>query len=224
MGMHHFLVGLLSLLLVGSAHGQWRLDLSGGAFLAASTVTLTDRKLPSGVFGGVAGDQAKADFGPGGAYALGVGWTASDHVEAVAHFQHALSRTVDDATLEFGPDFKRPLDTTDSELDVFSVTGGARFHLLPPGQAFRPWIVTEVGWYHANGGVEEISCGGRCAGGLTGARDDRTGDGFGFNAGAGFDVALTDALSVGLESRYHYALILGDFGFITTMATVGVHF
>ena len=223
MGMHHLVVGLLSLLLVRSADAQWRLDLSGGAFLAASTVTLTDRKLPSGVCCGVAGDQAEADFGAGGAYALGVGWTASDHVDAVAHFQHALSRTVDDAELEFG-DFRTPLNTTDSELDVFSVTGGARFHVLPPGQAFRPWIVTEVGWYHANGGVEEISCGGRCAGGLTGARDDRTGDGFGFNAGGGFDVALTDALSVGLETRYHYALILGDFGFITTMATVGVHF
>ena len=222
MRTHHLLAGLLSLLVVRSADAQWRLDVSGGAFLAASTVTLTDRKLPPGVCCGVAGDQAEADFGAGGAYALGVGWAVSDHVEAVGHFQHALSRTVDHAKLELG-DFDSPFESTDSELDVFSVTAGGRFHLLPPGQVYRPWIVTEVGWYHANGGVEETSCGrGGC--GFTGAHDDRTGDGIGFNAGGGFDVGLSDALSVGMDVRYHRAFVLGDFGFITAMATLGVHF
>ena len=106
---------------------------------------------------------------------------------------------------------------------MFSLTAGGRFHLLPPGQRFRPWIVTEFGWYHANSKAHESFCG-RSSCGPPYTTDEAAGDGVGVDGGAGFDVVVTDALSLGLETRYHRAFVLGNFGFLTTMATFGIHF
>jgi hypothetical protein len=111
----------------------------------------------------------------------------------------------------------------DSELDVFSLTAGGRFHLTPPARRVRPWVVGELGWYHATASVDEPFCG-RTTGGAPLTYYDGSGDGVGLNAGGGLDLALTDMLSVGLDVRYHHAFVLGDFRFVTTMATVGVHF
>jgi opacity protein-like surface antigen len=212
---------LIYALFVEVAAAQWRADVSGGAFLAASTTTLTDRHLGR-LCCGTAGDAADVNFGAGAVWALGLGYAVSDHVEIVGRFQHALSRYVASADLlTYG--YRLPIDTVNSSLDVFSVTAGGRFHLLPPGQQFRPWVVTEAGWYHANGEVNEPFCG-RSSCGPPFVMDEKTEHGVGFNVGAGFDLAVTDTVSVGLEARYHRVFVLGDFGFLAPMANLGFHF
>ena len=56
----------------------------------------------------------------------------------------------------------------------------------------------------------------------TRARED---DAFGLNLGGGFDVPVTDLVSLGLDLRYHNAFdALGGLQFITTMLNVGFHF
>lgn len=198
---------------------RWRLDVGGGAMIPLSANDLPDAPDDS------SDTRYDADFADGGSYALGMGYVLTDHVELTGQFQHSLSRDADRLGDLFGRRRVEKLDirTTDSELDVFSVTAGGRLHLLAPGHRVRPWIIGQLGWYRASAQVLTFTCGRGCRpplhfiGGLE--------DGFGINAGGGIDVAVTPTVSVGFDARYHRAFgLLGELQFLTTMAVVSLRF
>jgi hypothetical protein len=166
-----------------------------------------------------------ARYGTGGSYAVGTYYAVTDHFELGGQFAQSLSRDVEHLANSNGSTTKEPA------LDIFSLTFGARVHALSPDHRLRPWLIGEAGWYRASAEVDEIPTRGSCIPhcpifsffGLhhSGGPDD----GFGFNVGAGFDVAVTRWLSIGPDVRYHRAVnVLGNLEFITTTANAALHF
>src|SRR5262249_33053844 len=75
------LVGLSLAFLVAvipsPAAGQWRVDISGGAFVAPSRV---DVRQPRGPLSPVSISES-AKFDSAGSYALGIGYAVTDHID-----------------------------------------------------------------------------------------------------------------------------------------------
>jgi hypothetical protein len=143
------------------------------------------------------GDSADIGIDVGGSFAVGGGYGLGDWADVTAHFQGNFAG----------------LSAVGTSLDVFSFTAGGRAYLLPP-QRFRPWLATEIGWYRADAGANLIF-----------SSVNESEDSFGLNAGAGFDVALNQRVSLGLDVRYHNAFdALGGVQFVTSMFNVGIHF
>jgi opacity protein-like surface antigen len=170
-----------------TAQAQWRVDLEGGASIPASGVDLT-----------ASGSQFDTAVSVGGSYAVGGGYAFLDWLEATAQFQQS---------------FMGLFTVLGTSLDLYSFTAGGRVYLLPPGR-FRPWLVSQIGWYRTNATAS-----------FFGGDVTRTDDSFGLNAGAGFDITVTDRVSLGLDVRYHNAFqALDGFQAVTTMFNVGLHF
>lgn len=131
----------------------------------------------------------------GPSVALGGGYGLGDWVDVTAHYQGS-----------FG---------VSGDIDVNSITAGGRVYLMPAGR-IRPWVTSEIGWYHGHAVSASI------------LSDDiaETADAFGLNAGGGLDVFLNRRVSLGVDVRYHDAFDAFDSGlqFVTTMCNVGVHF
>ncbi len=118
------------------AADQWRVDISAGAFVAPSRVQFSEQHLGPLC---CTWDSVSAQFDTGGSYALGVGYVLTDHVELVGQFQRSLSRDAHGLRLGTHGDLVEPVSPLgSSDLDVFALTGGGRFHLLPPGRRLRP--------------------------------------------------------------------------------------
>ncbi len=216
-------------------------DLRAVRFFPSSEITIKDRPMRNGVAGGVIGlvillllstpaegrwridveggaivpgasvtlgdddggdvdTDVSTDFNAGGSFAVGGGYSLNDYVEVGGQFQGSLS----------GLDLGFASDT----LEVYSLTGGPRVYALPATYRFRPWVVGQIGWYRASA---EAS--------FFGAEVHKTEDGFGGNVGGGFDVAIVDRVSLGIDVRYHRPVDVFDgFDFVTTMFNVGLHF
>jgi len=177
---------VLVTLFAAPVHARWRLDLEGGAAIPVARVNL--------------GNTAQTDtaVSTGGSYAIGGGYGIGDWFEATAQFQQSLMGLF----VIFG-----------NSLDLYSFTAGGRAYLLPPGR-FRPWLVTQIGWYRTDATAS-----------FFGGQITQTADSFGINAGAGFDITVTERVSLGLDVRYHNAFqALDGFEAVTTMFNVGLHF
>lgn len=148
------------------------------------------------------GDQQfRPNAGP--SFAIGGGYAPTNYLELNAQFQNSFA--VDSL---FG----------DESVDVYSVTAGPRIYMLP-GAPVQPWLAGQIGWYRASGSVDDcfIFC--------DDEHQSREDDTFGLNVGGGFDVPVTDLVSLGLDVRYHNAFdALGGLQFVTTMLNVGFHF
>ena len=103
-------------------------------------------------------------------------------------------------------------------VEVYSVTAGPQVYVLPDA-AIQPWLVGQIGWYRASGSVDD------CFLYCDNDHQSREDDPFGLNVGGGFDVPVTDLVSLGVDVRYHNAVdALGGFQFVTTMLNVGFRF
>ena len=223
------LIPAVAAVLASPAGAQWRVDVSGGAFVAPSRVQFSEQHFPAGEFQELPlWSSISAKFDTGGSYALGAGYAITDRIELLGQFQHSLSRDIRALRFEARSGLVAQSSnlTARADLDVFSLTGGARLHLLPSGQRLRPWLVGQMGWYRATAELKDPICeGGRIYCGPSVARYNGSSDGFGVQGGGGFDYAVSGLVSVGVDVRYHKAFdLIGGLHFVTTMATVGIHF
>jgi opacity protein-like surface antigen len=145
-----------------------------------------------------------ADLGAGMSFVIGGGYGLGDWVELTTQFQVAGTTDIFD----------------EDSAGVLSFTPGARVFLVPAPKRFRPWLGGQIGWYRVDGSFNNEF--------LFNNRDDdvdRTDDSFGINVGGGFDCAINQRVSLGLDVRYHNAFdALDGFEFVTTNVNVGIHF
>jgi hypothetical protein len=171
---------------VARSEARWRIDVEGGAIVGTKDVEISE-------------DDSHAQFNivPGPSVAVGGSYGLGDWVDVTAHYQSSFGG--------FGLD----------SVDVDSVTAGGRVYLMPAGR-IRPWVTSEIGWYHADGEVA----------GIFGRDIEQSDDSFGLNAGGGLDVFVNRRVSLGVDVRYHDAFDTFNNGlqFVTTMFNVGVHF
>jgi hypothetical protein len=177
------------------AHGQLHVGLSGGALVPASDLSLPDASL---------------GVGAGSSYAVETGWLLGKRLELGLRWQQVF------ASLDLDDD-----SVTGTALDVGALTAGARFFVLGTEESLRPWVALHVGWYHADGAVDQVSgvpARGRPAPEVS---TERRGDTMGLNVGGGLDVEIAERLSVGLELRYHYT---AELNFLTPLVGFRVRF
>lgn len=177
----------------GVAAAQWRLDLEGGAFIPVSRVEFREGNT-----------EIDAGLGTGAAFAVGGAYGLADWVDLTAQFQVASTLGLFD----------------DHNVDVFSITPGARVFVLPATYRFRPWLGGQIGWYLVDGQFHNAFLFDEDADDV-----DKSENSFGLNVGGGFDFAINHRVSLGIDVRYHNAFdALGGFQFVTTMVNVGIHF
>jgi len=177
---------LMTLLGRSSVQASWRIDAEGGAFVPVSKVSINT---PDG--------NVDAGVNAGGSFAAGAGYGIGDWFEPTAHFQGNFAGLA----VPFG-----------EELQVYSLTGGGRVYLTEP-QMVRPWLTSEIGWYHANFNETGLF-----------SSSNSTANSFGLNAGAGVDVAVSPTVSLGVDARYNNAFnAFKGIQFVTTMLNVGIH-
>jgi hypothetical protein len=177
------------------AHAQLHVGVRGGALVAASGLSLPDASL---------------GVGAGSSYALEAGWMLGERLELGLRWQQVF------ASLDLTDD-----SVTGTQLDVGALTGGVRCFVLGTAATLRPWIALHVGWYRADGAVDQVSgvpSRGRPAPEVS---TERHGDTMGFNVGGGVGVAVTELLSIDLELRYHYT---AELGFLTPLLGFSVRF
>jgi hypothetical protein len=180
--MKHRVWMMAAILTVGLADGAqaWRWRIDGNGGIFIPT-------------GDIDVGRRDVDTDVGGSFGAGGGFGLGDLVDVTAHFQTNISDLDEDFDL----------------LEVYSFTVGSRVYLMPPGR-FRPWVIGEIGWYHAR------------ADGLF--EDEIDDDSFGMNVGAGFDIFVHRIVSLGADIRYHNAFDAFDgMDFVTTMFNVGIH-
>jgi hypothetical protein len=178
------------------ARGQIQVGLRGGGLATSSDLALPDASL------GVGG---------GSSYSVEAGWLLGERWEVGLRWQQVF------ASLDLDDD-----SVTGSELDVNALSAGARYFPFAHRHRFRPWVAGHVGWYRADGAVDQRLPGVPVRGGpAPEVSIERQGDTMGFNVGGGLDVEIAERVSIGLELRYHYT---AELGFLTPLVGVGIRF
>lgn len=186
-------ITMLPLARSAEAQGRWHLDIQAGAFSPITDVEFRQF-----------GTDVEIDLDTGGAFAVSGGY--------------ALDRWVDfNARLQTATHF----DLYDHSVNVYSFTAGGRFFPLPMSSIVRPWIGTEIGWYHVEARTDDFPIFGN-----NGDDDfDADDDSFGLNAGAGVDFRINHRVSLGVDVRYQNAFdAFKGFEFVTTMFNVSIWF
>lgn len=189
------ILGICGALAIGptAAEGRWRIDSAVGAVIPTDSVEL--RK---------GDDPNRVDKSSGVSFALGGGHGLSDWVDLMGNFQGSFAGLSGDS------------------LDLYSLTGGGRVFLTPPGW-LRPWLASGIGWYRVAASAS-IPNEGSFLFGPSRSTTNETDDSFGLNVGGGFDVFVHPKVSLGIDARYHNApSAFGGFDFVTALFNVGVH-
>jgi opacity protein-like surface antigen len=181
---------LAALILVAAADTQTAQARWALEIEAGAMVPFNDIRIEKG------GESATTDFDAAGSIAIGGAYGLGDYFELTGTFRSNFAGVIDN-------------------FYSVSLTGGGRVDLLPPHRV-RPWIGTEIGWYHARADFND----------LFGSNDiEESDDSFGLNAGGGLDVAVSRVVSLGVDVRYHNAFTAFDrLELLTAMLKVGVHF